>query len=237
MAVKPDEMEEILLKTLQDGRLSRSERQVLTDLFAEHRGDPDKLVFFRHRAFAIARDRLDRRQQRLVLDWLEQVVKALAKASEPDTAPRLAEAHFSPGDTCRRRIVSLLAMARHTVDVCVFTITDDRISKALLEAHWRGVRVRVITDDDKSEDRGSDVEQLAHAGIRVRLDNSEHHMHHKFALVDSTYLVTGSYNWTRSAAAHNEENIVVTSEARLVGSFGEVFDRLWKDYAQGQWTM
>ncbi len=226
-----DEVDEILLRTLDDGRLSRGERQVITDIFAEHGEDEQRLAFYRHRAFAIARERLRDPRDGRVVDWLEEVVKALSSAASPDVAPRLAEAHFSPGDRCLRRIVSLTKTARRAADICVFTITDDRISRTLLEAHQRGVRVRIVTDDEKSSDRGSDVDALAAAGIPVRVDHSEHHMHHKFAIFDHTYLVTGSYNWTRSAAAHNEENIVVTTDPRLTRAFADTFARLWKAFA------
>ena len=225
-----DEVDEILLQTLDDGRLSRGEKQVLTDIFAEHSGDEQRLAFIRHRAFAIARDRMRDPRSGRVVDWLEEVVKALAAASSPDVVPQLAEAHFSPGDHCLRRIVSLITSARRAADICVFTITDDRISRTLLEAHNRGVRVRVITDDQKTEDLGSDVHALAAAGIPVRVDHSEHHMHHKFAIFDTTYLVTGSYNWTRSAAAHNEENMVVSTDPRLRRAFCETFEKLWQEF-------
>jgi phosphatidylserine/phosphatidylglycerophosphate/cardiolipin synthase-like enzyme len=56
-------------------------------------------------------------------------------------------------------------------------------------------------------------------------------MHHKFAVFDGLYLVTGSYNWTRSAATHNEENIVVSSDPRLVADFKRTFDSLWTRFA------
>jgi len=224
-------VDEILLQTLDDRRLSRSERRVLTALFAEHADDRDDLLFFRHRAFEIARQRARGADDRQLISWLEEVIKALAAASDPALqAPRLAEAHFSPGDRCLRRIVSLVGHARRTAEICVFTITDDRITRALLEAHRRGVALRIITDDDKLYDRGSDIEQLAGAGVPVRLDCSEHHMHHKFAVFDRELLVTGSYNWTRSAADHNEENIVVSNDTRLVQAFGDTFERLWSAF-------
>ncbi len=52
-------------------------------------------------------------------------------------------------------------------------------------------------------------------------------MHHKFVVLDGTTLLNGSYNWTRSAAAHNEENVVVTSEAKLVQTFAQHFAEMW----------
>lgn len=224
-----DEMDAILQDTLDDLRLSRSERKALTAVLAEHAQEAQTRALFRHRAFELARQQMHDPRDKAVLDWLEEVAKALA-ASANDDAPKLAEAHFSPGDDCRRRILSLCRHSRRSIDVCVFTITDDTIAHALLEAHERGVRLRVITDDDKSGDIGSDIARLARAGIEVRLDHSEHHMHHKFALFDGTYLLTGSYNWTRSAASSNEENVVVSDDPRLVGAFGETFESLWQTF-------
>jgi phosphatidylserine/phosphatidylglycerophosphate/cardiolipin synthase-like enzyme len=111
--------------------------------------------------------------------------------------------------------------------VCVFTITDDRITRALLEAHERGVRVRVVSDGDKAMDPGSDIHRLRQAGVAVRVDRAEAHMHHKFAVFDRMRLLTGSYNWTRSAAAENQENVLVSDDPRLVVPFCRAFDDLW----------
>ena len=54
-------------------------------------------------------------------------------------------------------------------------------------------------------DLGSDIERHVKAGIAVKVDRTEHHMHHKFAVVDGKSVVTGSYNWTKSAAEFNQE--------------------------------
>ena len=90
------------------------------------------------------------------------------------------------------------------------------------------VRVRVVTDNDKSFDRGSDAARLRAAGIALATDQSDAHMHHKFAIVDESLLLTGSYNWTRSAYRENQENILVTEERTVVRSFQETFDALWR---------
>lgn len=49
-------------------------------------------------------------------------------------------------------------------------------------------------------------------------------------LADRRLLVTGSYNWTRSAAERNRENLAVTDDWRLVAAFGEEFERLWTEF-------
>ena len=62
---------------------------------------------------------------------------------------------------------------------------------------------------------------------RSKIDHTPYHMHHKFAIVDGAYLLNGSYNWTRSAADQNEENLVETTETVLVAQFQDKFDELW----------
>jgi phosphatidylserine/phosphatidylglycerophosphate/cardiolipin synthase-like enzyme len=137
------------------------------------------------------------------------------------------EAWFSPGEGPLNAIVRGVEEARGAIDVCVFTITDDRITRALLDASRRGVRLRVVSDDDKALDMGSDLRRLADAGVPVCLDRTEAHMHHKFAIFDRLRLLTGSYNWTRAAAESNHENVLVSDDARLVQPFCRAFDDLW----------
>ena len=120
-----------------------------------------------------------------------------------------------------------MAAAKRTVDVCVFTITDDRISNAILDAHRRGVAVRIISDDLKATEEGSDIARFRAAGIPLRLDRSPFHMHHKFALFDGALLLTGSYNWTRGAARDNQENFITTPDRRLIAAFAATYERLW----------
>jgi phosphatidylserine/phosphatidylglycerophosphate/cardiolipin synthase-like enzyme len=139
------------------------------------------------------------------------------------------EVLFSPGPDCLEGILGCIRSARRTIDVCVFTITDDRIAEALLDAHEQRVSVRVITDNDKASDRGSDVWKLERRGIPVRVDRTEFHMHHKFAVFDGRVALTGSYNWTRGASRDNEENLVICDAAPFVAAFQQEFERLW-DY-------
>jgi phosphatidylserine/phosphatidylglycerophosphate/cardiolipin synthase-like enzyme len=137
-------------------------------------------------------------------------------------------AFFSPGHTCIHEVIRQFDLARQTCDVCVFTITDDRITEAILRAHGRGVALRIITDDEKSHDLGSDIDRLRAAGISCKMDvGNAAHMHHKFALFDRRRLMTGSFNWTRSASEQNEENLIVTPDPVLVESFGRRFEQLW----------
>jgi phosphatidylserine/phosphatidylglycerophosphate/cardiolipin synthase-like enzyme len=86
----------------------------------------------------------------------------------------------------------------------------------------------VITDDEKSHDLGSDIDKLQMVGIPCKMDSGNAaHMHHKFALFDGLRLMTGSFNWTRSASEQNEENLIVTPDPVLVNAFSNRFEQLW----------
>ncbi len=227
--MKPQQFEEELRKTLVDQRLSRSEKKALKTLVAEVA--PADLPRLRSIAFDVVRKELDdSKRTKNVLAWLEEVMKTLLPDDAMEAAPS-SGAYFSPGDQPLRKIQGLLSAAQKRVEICVFTITDDRIADAILACHQRGVDMRIITDDEKSFDRGSDVQRLREAGVPIRVDRSEHHMHHKFALFDRVDLLTGSYNWTRSAANFNQENVVVTRDPRLVSAFSSMFDDLWSTLA------
>jgi len=226
----PQEFRAALLQTISDHRLSRAERQALMAVFKEMKPSTTELDLYRHEAFDVARDHMPPvLSQQDVIDWLEDVIRLFKPAVVKGDAIR-SEAHFSPGTACRQRIKTLFQQSRRTIDVCVFTITDDEISEAIAEACNRGVRVRILSDDRKSTDTGSDVERLTSHGIEVRLDTSPYHMHHKFAIFDGEIVLTGSYNWTRSAADKNEENIVILSDPELLRSFGREFEKLWSKY-------
>ncbi len=230
---RQSDLEEVFAKTAADRRLSRAERRALGLVVDELDPTSEERAAYLGRAFAAASEALSRRADRQVLDWLLAVAKIVALPSDrrPGLPAETAEALFEPRHDCAARLRSLISRSVARLEICVFTITDDSLARAVLDAHRRGLTVRIVTDDEKSLDRGSDIDRLRRQGVTVRFDCSPDHMHHKFALFDRRLVVTGSYNWTRSAALNNHENIVVSDDVRLVEAFGDEFDRLWKDFA------
>lgn len=224
----PNTIDARLRQSLDDGQLSRSERRVIELHLDDEPQTEANLALWRSRAFILARRTLDEGGGPEVLDWLEGVVKRLAHhAARSREAAIESAAYFTPGDSGPKAIAGLFDRTRTCVDVCVFTITDDRISSSILAAHRRGVELRVITDDKKAHDTGSDILEFRRAGIPLHTDRDRNHMHHKFAIFDRKILLNGSYNWTRGAAEYNLENIVTTSDPSLVSAFLQEFDHLW----------
>jgi cardiolipin hydrolase len=222
-------MDELLKKieqSITDERLSDDEKRSLTQALRDASPPEDGLRQLRNRAFELVRARSTEPDQIGLLKWLEGVMRALDVGRLPAGTVR-SRAHFSPGIDCLVAIQQQLKSARRCIDLCVFTLSDDRITDEVLAAHRRGVVLRFITDNEKEFDAGSDVARLRQQGVPVVVDRTDAHMHHKFALVDGAWLLNGSYNWTRSACEHNEENVILTNDPALVRQFQEQFDALW----------
>mmetsp|Transcript_20714 Transcript_20714/g.33501 ORF Transcript_20714/g.33501 Transcript_20714/m.33501 type:complete len:509 (+) Transcript_20714:26-1552(+) len=136
------------------------------------------------------------------------------------------------GLTSLGTLLKFLDSTRLTCDACVFTITDNRIARRLLDAHrYRKVKVRVITDKVQSEALGSDIGELQAAGIEVRMNTSPYHMHHKFCILDGLVLLNGSFNWTQGACENNCENVMISNDKAFLSPFKAQFERLWQEYA------
>jgi cardiolipin hydrolase len=218
-------LEAQLRETLDDTKLSTDEKLELRALAPSL--SEDERRFLRNKGFEFTRECIqnDASQTFKVLKWLEGVVRTLDTNASKNSIE--SSAHFSPGDECRRKIIDLCRQANQSIDICVFTISDDTLTGAILKAYERGITIRIITDNDKSADLGSDVDELASKGLAVRMDHSHHHMHHKFAIFDNAILLNGSFNWTRSASRYNQENIVVSGEMKIVDDFQQQFEALW----------
>ncbi len=151
-----------LQETLVDYRVSRSEKKALKKLLGEASLSDADIQVLRSEAFAVARAETESPDTVNTLEWLEDVMRLLAQVQRPP-APKVSRpnredrAFFSPGLACLQAIQMQVGEARHKVEICVFTITDNRIVEVIEAAIKRRVSVRIISDDMKSGDAGSDV--------------------------------------------------------------------------------
>jgi cardiolipin hydrolase len=217
-----DKLLAYLESSIADEVFSRNEKKTFKSLVSESMLDQNRLNFLRSKIYELASQKITSTNHQFILEWVKTANSALMVPTAETT-----DAFFSPGNACRNTIIRNIETAIDKLHICVFTISDDSITNSLLTAHKKGVNIKLITDNDKSFDVGSDVAQLAKAGIAVKVDTTPNHMHHKFMVSDQRSLITGSYNWTLSAAKYNHENIIVTREASVVKSFAQQFDQLW----------
>lgn len=222
-------IESLLVQSIIDFKLSQDEQYAFRNLLEGLANKDELLAYARNKAFDVYREQgsVDSDSFHAGLKWLEKIVKTIDGVRNAISATQ-PEAYFSPGDSCANQIIHRIQSAKQAIDICVFTISDNNISDAILAAYEKGVKVRIISDNFKANDQGSDIYDLAKKGVDVRLDKSPNHMHHKFAIFDQQILVNGSFNWTRSASTVNEENITVLYDASLITLFTQAFESLWQ---------
>jgi len=80
------------------------------------------------------------------------------------SSPGHCDCGLSHRESALSCLTRLLLSARHSLDVCVFTISSLELSSTVLAMHGRGVRVRVITDSDYMALAGSQVGTFRRAG-------------------------------------------------------------------------
>jgi phosphatidylserine/phosphatidylglycerophosphate/cardiolipin synthase-like enzyme len=54
-------------------------------------------------------------------------------------------------------------------------------------------------------------------------------MHHKVIIIDDETVVLGSYNFTSSAEAYNDENVLIIHDTEVAGLFVEEFARVYQE--------
>lgn len=136
--------------------------------------------------------------------------------------------YFSPagGREARGAILEVLGRAQREIWVAAYVLTDTRIIEALVQAHRRGVRVRVVIDARNLEN--SRDETLKQAGVDVRKDGNPYTMHHKVMVVDGEWVVTGSYNFTNSGFGRNNENLLILRDGALAQRYQREVESIWR---------
>ena len=139
----------------------------------------------------------------------------------------LIDVSFSRVDDTSSLIRTWIGKANSTIDVAIYSFTQNSIGDALVAAKGRGVNVRVIMEQDTISDSGSEYSWLQSKGIAIRTDSSEGLMHDKFFIIDGKVIGTGSYNWTTAAENDNSENLLIVRSESLATKYLNEFNYLW----------
>ena len=151
----------------------------------------------------------------------------------------VVQACFSPVGKCSGYIIRELEQAKKEILVAVYAFTSDELANAMVQARKRGVSVQVVVDrefdmgNQKSKGKfleGQRILLKRLSGIKSSTAEKETGlMHQKFAVIDRRLVFTGSYNWTYSADALNDENLLLFRDAGpLAEEYRKAFFRLWE---------
>jgi phosphatidylserine/phosphatidylglycerophosphate/cardiolipin synthase-like enzyme len=145
---------------------------------------------------------------------------------EPAATPSI-EVYFSPRGGCTEAVIRQIEAARSSILVQAYSFTSAPIAKALIEAHKRGVRVEAVLDSSQKSEKYSEADFLAHMGIPTRLDDKHAIAHNKVMIFDGEVVITGSFNFTKSAELSNAENLLVIRDPALAARY----TANWREHA------
>jgi phosphatidylserine/phosphatidylglycerophosphate/cardiolipin synthase-like enzyme len=141
------------------------------------------------------------------------------------------------------------------LDMSLFVFSAQNLADELAQLHARGVSIRLLADPGFANRPFSEVLDLMgialpdrrcqlEAGNRIwsqplqgvgipRLARGDK-LHHKFAVLDGDRVITGSFNWSPSAAHQNDETLLLIDSPLLARHFEAEMDRLWRGAELGE---
>ncbi len=148
----------------------------------------------------------------LLLAWLALWIPAALAVELP--ARGQVEVLFTPWDDAEGALLGEIGKAHQSIHMQAFLLTSRNITRALIAAHDRGIRVDVLADRDMvAKGDNTRIPDLQGAGIEVHLETRYASAHNKIILIDvegnHPVVITGSYNFTFSAQARNAENLLI----------------------------
>lgn len=131
-----------------------------------------------------------------------------------------------------RALVEAIDRARYQVDGALYDFNLWSIRNALLRAHQRGVKVRLVVETD-AMDR-EEIQELIDAGIPVASDQQPGLMHNKFFIIDASEVWTGSMNYTLNGAYRHLNNLVRMRSPLLAENYTVEFEEMFLDGCYGE---
>lgn len=157
-------------------------------------------------------------------DQIEELNTELSQISET----RILGIYLSPRGESEDRILYWIGRANSTIHILIYSFTLDSVSEALIAAHSRGVEVMVVFEKSQITEY-SEYQTLRAAGVPVRNDTNSKLIHHKVMIVDGIIVLTGSFNWSKSAQEYNNENLIIIRSRYIATTYEEEFQDIWAE--------
>jgi phosphatidylserine/phosphatidylglycerophosphate/cardiolipin synthase-like enzyme len=135
------------------------------------------------------------------------------------------ENYFAPEDDVMARLVSYVQGATKSVHTMIFTYTHADLSAAMIASAKKGVDVLTVIEN-RGASQGA-LPALFCAGLAVKTDGNPYTMHHKVMIIDGQIVITGSFNFTKSADTSNDDNVLVIHSAAVAALYEAQFQTIY----------
>ena len=113
-----------------------------------------------------------------------------------------SDAYFASWEI-KKQILNAIEGCRDSIDIAVSDITSYDFLHALVKAHERGVKVRLVISTKHLIEKGSLPGTDKDEKFAIKTVYQKGRMHHNFAIFDSQLLTLGSYPWRKNMGNYN----------------------------------
>jgi phosphatidylserine/phosphatidylglycerophosphate/cardiolipin synthase-like enzyme len=114
-----------------------------------------------------------------------------------------------------------------------FSFTTDEFGEAIRTQAENGLTVAGVMEEQQVKSNlGTEYDPFKQAGLDVFIDGIEGLMHHKTMIIDERIVITGSYNFSRSAETRNDENLILIYNEEIADFFLQEFQRVYQQSQQ-----
>jgi len=122
---------------------------------------------------------------------------------------------FSPKGQCEKLAIRAIKSAQKEILIQAYSFTSKPIANELIKASKSGIVVKVLFDRSQLKAPYSQIHRLKKEGIKTIVDYVNGIAHNKTIIIDRARLVTGSYNFSKSANTKNSENMLYIKDKNL----------------------
>ena len=141
------------------------------------------------------------------------------------------------------RLVAWLEAARESLDLALYDVrlpgpVGDDVAGAIRAARDRGVRIRIMFNQDEREEEPRPFEPppprteptlLEQLGVPLKpIPGWRDLMHHKYAVRDRAAVWTGSANWTVDNWTRAENVLATVASPELAEAYTRDFEQMWE---------
>ncbi len=143
---------------------------------------------------------------------------------------------YAPNGSAADTLAKYINRATQTLDIAIYNWNSTVIKDAVVAAKNRGVRVRIIYEDDNTN---VSVGQLPANIPRVARpaqpgSSGSSIMHNKFVIIDAEntnpnipWVWTGSMNWTQAQLITDRNNVIALQDQALARVYTVEFEEMW----------
>ncbi|XP_054161970.1 uncharacterized protein LOC128959954 [Oppia nitens] len=135
------------------------------------------------------------------------------------------------------QLLSLLKSCQRSLYICMYCLSYEPIIQTIEELSLnKYIDIRIILNGKRNVVTNEEVDhsttrlrQLFKNGIQLKtiIVSNDGLMHNKFAIIDNNILINGSLNWTQNAIFFSYNDMIATTDPKLVLQYWRQFNHFW----------